>query len=76
MARKRRRASRRAARTADLPVKKTKASRIKGGEEVLVALQPGAVRSPYIVGTLWNGSDRPPTTSSTDSSRTTRQKEA
>jgi uncharacterized protein involved in type VI secretion and phage assembly len=29
------------------------------GDEVVVAFTPGAVRSPYVVGGLWNG-DRPP----------------
>jgi uncharacterized protein involved in type VI secretion and phage assembly len=29
-------------------------------DEVLVAFQHGDVRDPYIVGGLWNGSDRPP----------------
>jgi len=29
------------------------------GAEVVVAFTPGAVRSPYVVGNLWNN-DRPP----------------
>ena len=69
MARKRRPTSRRAARPSDLSVKKKKASRVKGGDEVLVTFQPGETRSPYVVGTLWSGSDRPPTTSSSAAPR-------
>ncbi len=30
------------------------------GDEVLVAFNHGDVREPYIVGQLWNGSDKPP----------------
>jgi hypothetical protein len=74
MAPKRRRTSRKTARPADLSVKKTKATGVKGGDEVLVAFQPGDVRSPYVVGTLWNGGDPPPTTSSSGSPRTTLKK--
>ena len=33
-------------------------------DEVLVAFEHGDVRSPYIVGSLWNGQDAPPTTNS------------
>ena len=32
------------------------------GDEVLVAFDRGDVNHPYIVGFLWNGGDRPPTT--------------
>ena len=35
-------------------------------DEVLVAFDGGDVNSPYVIGSLWNGSDRPPTTSSED----------
>lgn len=33
-------------------------------DEVLVAFEHGDVRSPYIVGALWNGKDAPPTNNS------------
>jgi uncharacterized protein involved in type VI secretion and phage assembly len=33
-------------------------------DEVLVAFEHGDVRSPYVVGSLWNGQDAPPTTNS------------
>jgi uncharacterized protein involved in type VI secretion and phage assembly len=33
-------------------------------DEVLVAFEHGDVRSPYVVGALWNGKDAPPTTNS------------
>lgn len=33
-------------------------------DEVLVAFEHGDVKSPYIVGALWNGKDAPPTTNS------------
>lgn len=33
-------------------------------DEVLVAFEHGDVRSPYVVGALWNGQDSPPTTNS------------
>lgn len=36
------------------------------GEEVLVAFQHRDVRDPYILGTLWNGKDRPPADSPLD----------
>jgi phage baseplate assembly protein V len=35
-------------------------------DEVLVAFDGGDVSSPYVIGSLWNGSDRPPATSSLD----------
>ena len=66
MARKARRAQTRTksrtARPKDLSLKQKKAAKVKGGDEVLVAFTHGDVRAPVIVGTLWNGSDRPPTT--------------
>jgi uncharacterized protein involved in type VI secretion and phage assembly len=34
------------------------------GDEVLVAFERGDVRFPYVVGTLWNGNEKPPTTKS------------
>lgn len=37
------------------------------GDEVLVAFNHGDVREPYVVGTLWNTMDRPPSLSPTDS---------
>jgi hypothetical protein len=67
MARKRRRTTRKTAGPADLSVGKKRASRVKGGDGVLVALESGDVRSSYVVGTVWTGGDRPPTTSSTTS---------
>jgi uncharacterized protein involved in type VI secretion and phage assembly len=33
-------------------------------DEVLVAFEHGDVRSPYVIGALWNGQDSPPTTNS------------
>jgi phage baseplate assembly protein V len=36
------------------------------GDEVLVAFDGGDVTSPYVIGSLWNGTDLPPTTSSLD----------
>jgi uncharacterized protein involved in type VI secretion and phage assembly len=36
------------------------------GDEVLVAFHHGDVREPYVVGTLWNTIDRPPSLSPTD----------
>ncbi|MGD0988350.1 MAG: phage baseplate assembly protein V [Candidatus Sulfotelmatobacter sp.] len=33
-------------------------------DEVLVAFEHGDMRSPYVVGALWNGKDAPPTTNS------------
>lgn len=34
------------------------------GQEVLVAFERGDVRFPYVVGALWNGNEKPPTTNS------------
>jgi len=36
------------------------------GDEVLIAFNHGDVREPYILGTLWNTTDRPPTLLPTD----------
>jgi uncharacterized protein involved in type VI secretion and phage assembly len=36
------------------------------GDEVLVAFNHGDLREPYVVGSLWNGTDRPPATLPTD----------
>jgi uncharacterized protein involved in type VI secretion and phage assembly len=36
------------------------------GDEVLVAFNHGDVNEPYIIGSLWNGVDRPPTLVPTD----------
>jgi uncharacterized protein involved in type VI secretion and phage assembly len=37
-------------------------------DEVLVGFEHGDVRQPYVVGSLWNGQDRPPATGPTDPS--------
>lgn len=37
------------------------------GDEVLVAFEQGDVRSPYVIGSLWNATDKPPADSPTDS---------
>jgi phage baseplate assembly protein V len=36
------------------------------GDEVLVAFEHGDVKAPYVVGSLWNGRDKPPTTEPND----------
>src|SRR6516225_12492049 len=36
------------------------------GDEVLVAFNQGDIREPFVVGTLWNTIDRPPSLSPTD----------
>jgi uncharacterized protein involved in type VI secretion and phage assembly len=36
------------------------------GDEVLVAFNQGDVRDPFVLGTLWNGRDKPPFTGPTD----------
>lgn len=36
------------------------------GDEVVVAFNHGDVREPYVVGSVWNGLDRPPATLPTD----------
>jgi uncharacterized protein involved in type VI secretion and phage assembly len=36
------------------------------GDEVLVAFNHGDVREPYVLGTLWNTTDRPPSLAPTD----------
>lgn len=36
------------------------------GDEVLVAFEQGDIRAPYVVGSLWNGSDKPPADSPLD----------
>jgi hypothetical protein len=70
MAMKRRRAKTRAARPADLPVKRKKATKVKGADraraadEVVVAFQSGSARPPVVLGDLWDGSDKPPTSRS------------
>ena len=70
MARKRHRAKTKSVRPADLPVKRKRATKVKGAErakasdEVLVAFQPGRLRSPVVLGGLWDGGDKPPTASS------------
>jgi hypothetical protein len=65
MGKKRRRdAKRPAARSRDLAVKGKKAGRVKGGQELLVTFQPGQVRPAYVIGGLWNGKDKPPTSTS------------
>jgi uncharacterized protein involved in type VI secretion and phage assembly len=38
------------------------------GDEVLVAFEHGDIRAPYVVGSLWNGRDKPPTTEPNDAS--------
>jgi phage baseplate assembly protein V len=42
------------------------------GDEVLVAFNQGDVREPFVVGSLWNGQDRPPALLPTDA--TTKRK--
>ena len=39
----------------------------QANDEVLVAFDGGDVTSPYVIGSLWNGSDRPPAEASSDS---------
>jgi uncharacterized protein involved in type VI secretion and phage assembly len=36
------------------------------GDEVLVAFNQGDVKEPFVIGTLWNGRDKPPFTGPTD----------
>ena len=36
------------------------------GDEVLVAFEQGDVTAPYVIGSLWNASDKPPADSPTD----------
>jgi uncharacterized protein involved in type VI secretion and phage assembly len=36
----------------------------EANDEVLIAFEHGDVRSPYVVGSLWNGQDAPPATNS------------
>jgi uncharacterized protein involved in type VI secretion and phage assembly len=36
------------------------------GDEVLVAFEQGDVLAPYVIGSLWNGTDSPPATAPTD----------
>lgn len=36
------------------------------GDEVVVGFEHGDVRAPYVLGSLWNGMDKPPTTVPTD----------
>ena len=36
------------------------------GDEVLVAFQHGDVREPFVIGSLWNGTDKPPATAPND----------
>jgi len=66
MARQRRSAKRKPARSparsSDLPVKRKKAAKVKGGgDEVLLSFQAGTPRSAVVLGSLWKSSDRPPT---------------
>jgi uncharacterized protein involved in type VI secretion and phage assembly len=37
------------------------------GDEVLVAFEQGDVNAPYVIGSLWNGSDKPPADLPSDS---------
>jgi uncharacterized protein involved in type VI secretion and phage assembly len=37
------------------------------GDEVLLAFEQGDITAPYVVGSLWNGNDRPPAASPMDS---------
>jgi hypothetical protein len=66
MARKRRRAKTRAARPADLPVKRKRATKVKGAEKAraadvaVVAFQPGQLRSPVFSAVSGTAADKPP----------------
>src|SRR4029077_385980 len=37
------------------------------GDEVLVAFEQGDINAPYVIGSLWNGSDKPPADRPSDS---------